>query len=390
MAPFSFRESIDHFHAQASEARGLDDFGDDDYREALDVLCGSLDEDARLTPVGEIALQAMITDALQARLLCEEGWRRYPEASDARIERPLVIVGLPRTGTTALHHLMAQDPGLQAFEHWLMRAPKPRPDRADWDADPDYQAAVARVDMMFARSPDMRAIHEIEAFLPDECWNLFSQNFVHSSYEANADVRGYADWWANADMRPVYARHRRNAQLIGHREPDKRWLFKDATHLFGAAALLDVYPEAMIIQTHRDPIPMIASVCSLCWSSRSSMNAGTDIREFGRSTLALWERSIYTMMDAREKADPAQFYDLPFDRFVRDPVAAIRDIHDHFGLDYTDEADAAIRRFREDNPKGKHGTHRYTLDEYGLDEDEVRERFQRYTDAFAAVGAAPA
>ena len=158
----------------------------------------------------------------------------------------------------------------------------------------------------------------------------------------------------------------------------------------GAAALLDVYPEAMIIQTHRDPIPMIASVCSLCWSSRSSMNAGTDIREFGRSTLALWERSIYTMMDAREKADPAQFYDLPFDRFVRDPVAAIRDIHDHFGLDYTDEADAAIRRFREDNPKGKHGTHRYTLDEYGLDEDEVRERFQRYTDAFAAVGAAPA
>ena len=262
MAPFSFSESIDHFHAQASEARGLDDFGDDDYREALDVLCGSLDEDARLTPVGEIALQAMITDALQARLLCEEGWRRYPEASDARIERPLVIVGLPRTGTTALHHLMAQDPGLQAFEHWLMRAPKPRPDRADWDADPDYQAAVARVDMMFARSPDMRAIHEIEAFLPDECWNLFSQNFVHSSYEANADVRGYADWWANADMRPVYARHRRNAQLIGHQEPDKRWLFKDATHLFGAAALLDVYPDAMIIQTHRVPIPMIASVCS--------------------------------------------------------------------------------------------------------------------------------
>ncbi len=390
MAPFSFSESIDRFHTQASQARGLEDFGDDDYRAALGVLCRSLDEDARLTPVGEIALQTMITDALQARLLCEEGWRRHPEASDARIERPFVIVGLPRTGTTALHHLMAQDPGLQAFEHWLMRAPKPRPARADWDADADYQAAVARVDMMFARSPDMRAIHEIEAFLPDECWNLFAQNFVHSSYEANADVRGYAAWWADADMRPVYARHRRNAQLIGHREPDKRWLFKDATHLFGPSALLDVYPDAMIIQTHRDPVPMIASVCSLCWSSRSAMNEGTDIREFGRSTLALWERSIYTMMDAREKAEPAQFYDLPFERFVRDPIAAIRDIHEHFGLDYTDEADAAIRRFREDNPKGKHGAHRYTLDEYGLDEDEVRERFQRYTDAYADVGAAPA
>ena len=237
----------------------------------------------------------------------------------------------------------------------------------------------------------MRAIHEIEAFLPDECWNLFSQNFVHSSYEANADVSGYAKWWASADLRPVYARHRRNAQLIGAGTASPRWLFKDATHLFGLDALLEVYPDARIIQTHRDPVPMIASVCSLCWSSRAAMNEGTDVTAFGRSTLALWGRSIDATMDVRERHDPSRFYDLPFDRFVADPLAAIRDIHAWLEVDYTSEADDAIRRFREENPKGKHGAHRYTLDEYGLTEGEVRERFQRYSDRFAnSLGGAAA
>ncbi len=390
MPSFRFSDSIDAFHARASEARSLDDFGSDDYREALAVLCRSLDDDANLSPLGEIGLQTMIVDALEARLLCEEGWRRHPEAAETQIERPLVIIGLPRTGTTALHHLMAQDPDVQAMDHWLMRTPKPRPPRAEWEADPDYQAAAARVDLMFARSPDMRAIHEIEAFLPDECWNVFSQNFLHSSYEANADVRGYAEWWAQADLRPVYARHARNAQLIGSRTPEKRWLFKDATHLFGPEALLETYPDAMIVQTHRDPVPMIASVCSLCWSSRNAMNEGTDRAAFGESTLALWERSIYSMMEARKNRDPAQFYDLPFERFVTDPIGAIRNIYAHFGLPYTEEAEAAIHRFREANPKGKHGAHHYTLAEYGLDETEVRERFQRYTDAYGDVGARPA
>ncbi|MEM9174147.1 MAG: sulfotransferase [Myxococcota bacterium] len=390
MSPFRFSRSIDEFHARASAARGLDDFGDDDYRPALDVLCASLDEDARLSPLGELGFQAMIVEALEARLLCEEGFRRHPETAETPIERPVFIIGLPRTGTTALHHLMAQAPDVQALEHWLMRTPRPRPPRAAWDADPDYQAALARVDLMFARSPEMRAIHEIEAFLPDECWNLFSQNFVHSSYEANADVRGYAAWWASADLRPVYARHRRNARLIGSASPDRRWLFKDATHLFGLDALLEIYPDARVIQTHRDPAPLIASVCSLCWASRTAMNEHTDIDAFGRSTLALWQRSIDAMMAARAQADPGRFYDLPFHRFVSDPLAALREIYAWLEVDYTPAADAAIRGFREAHPKGQHGAHRYSLSEYGLTEDEVREHFTRYSDAFGDVGARPA
>ncbi len=129
---------------------------------------------------------------------------------------------------------------------------------------------------------------------------------------------------------------------------------------------------------------MIASVCSLCWSAREALNEGTDIRQFGQSTLALWARSIDTMMDVRAKHDPAQFFDIAFDQFVRDPVGSIREIYDSFDLAYTDEADRAIQTFRAENPKGQHGKHAYSLAEYGLTEGEVRERFERYTTTYQA------
>ena len=388
MSAFSFSESIDEFHERASLARGLSDFGEDDYRDALDRLCHSLDEDAALTPTGEFAFQAMITDALEARLLCEAGWRSDSRAAENKIERPLFIIGLPRTGTTALHHLLGQDPSLQSLEHWMQRTPKPRPPRADWDSDPHFKAAAARVDLIFERSPEMRAIHEIEAHLPDECWNTFAQNFTHSSYEANADVHQYAEWWAQSDMRPTYRRHKRTAQLIGSAAPEKRWLFKDATHLFAPEALLETYPDAMIVQTHRDPVPVIASVCSLCFSSRQPLNEVVDLEAFGRATLALWERGIDSMMSTRAARKDAgttkgeQFYDLPFERIVEDPVLAIRDLYSHFDLEYTEAADRAINHFRAANPKGKRGEHAYTLEQWGLDADEVRERFQRYSRAY--------
>jgi Ni/Co efflux regulator RcnB len=383
-------DEIEAMHAEAAAARGHADFGADDYREALGVLCASLDADARLTPMGELALRGMIVDALSARLDCEAGWSQHPEAADHAIVAPLVIVGLPRTGTTALHHLIAQDDGFQALEHWLMRHPKPRPPRAGWEGDPDFRATDARVRMIFERSPEMKAIHEIEADLPDECWNLFTQTFLHSSWEANADVTGFARWWAGQDLDPAYRRHRRNVQLIGHREPARRWLFKDATHLFDLDALLRTYPDAIVVQTHRDPVTLIPSVCSLCWAARGALNQGTDPSVFGASTLVLWERGIDAMMQARARHPATPFYDLAFDRFLADPIAAIAGIYDHFGLTFSAEAEAAMRRFRDERPKGRHGTHRYDLSDWGLDADEIRARFRDYTRAYDVRPEAPA
>ncbi len=377
-----FRDAEEALHHEARLASGLDDFGDHEYREGLRALLASLDEEARLNPVGRMVLRAMIVEALVARLYTARGRAEHPACRDAPIERPLVIVGLPRTGTTALQHLLARSPDLQALELWLTSAPKPRPPRTAWPEDPAFRACDERMKLVHERSPDMMAIHPMAADLPDECWRLLGQSFAHSSWQANTNVPSYGRWWAKSDMRPAYRQHKRNLQLIGHREPGRRWLLKDATHLFALDAFLDVYPDALVVQTHRDPLDLIPSVCSLCWAARRPLNEPEDRARFGRSTLELWERAIFAAHEVRQRRSPAQFFDLPFERFASDPLGAARDIHAHFDLPYGEAAEAALRRFHEANPRGRHGEHAYALEDWGLDAGEIRERFRPYVEAY--------
>lgn len=384
----TFRDAESALHDAARAATGLDDFGDDGYLEGLRVLLGSLDDDARLNEVGDLVSRAVIVDALKARLHSEAGFTRFPQTADEPIRQPIFIVGLPRTGTTALHHLIAQNPALQGLELWLSGTPKPRPPRASWPSDRDFLASDRTIRQLYARSPEMKAIHFMSAALPDECWRLFGQDFAHSSWEAQSYVPGYSRWWARHDMRPVYRRHRRNLQLIGQPEPRRRWLLKDATHLFALEALFEVYPDARVVQTHRDPTKLIGSVCSLCWSSRQPLSDHHDAEAFGRATLALWERAIRSTMEVRRGLDPSRFYDLPFEKFLADPLGVVAEIHEWLGLEYSGEAEAGARRFREANPPGKHGDHAYELSDWGLRAGEILERFGDYVEEFGLGGAA--
>jgi hypothetical protein len=183
-------------------------------------------------------------------------------------------------------------------------------------------------------------------------------------------------------MRPAYERHKRNLQLIGHGQPERRWLLKDSTHLFDLGAFLEVYPDAMVVHTHRDPVPVIASTCSLCWAGHQPLNEGADPAAFGRSTLGLWQRAIDNTMAVRSQRDAAQFYDLQFRDFQRDPLAAIREIYAYFDLPLSDAAETAMSRFRADNPPDKRGEHRYELDTWALSGDEIYERFRSYIEHF--------
>jgi hypothetical protein len=358
------------------------DFGDDAYLEGLRVLLSSLDEEAKLNPLGVQIVRGMMVDALVSRLFSERGWAAHPECADASIERPLVILGLPRTGTTALHHLLSQDPALQGLERWLAETPKPRPARDAWTQDAQFRRCHRRLRATYELTPEMKSIHFMAADLVDECWYLLAQSFAHSSWEANTHAPGYSRWFAEHDARPDYLRHRRNLQLIGHREPDRRWLLKDSTHLFNLRAFLDVYPDACIVQTHRDPVKAIASVCSLCWSARKPLNQPEDRHAFGRATLALWERAILGRLAVRRDCEAAQFFDLPFEALVSDPLASIDAIYEHFGIERSEAADARMRAFRGENPQHKHGVHAYGVEDWGLDADEIRERFAPYIEAF--------
>ena len=385
----SFCESEERFHEAARQATGLDDFGDTEYLEGLRALLGALDDESQLSALGVAVIEGMIVGALKGRLHSEKGWAVHDGYREVSVERPLVITGLARTGTSALHHLLARDPGLQGLELWLAHAPKPRPPRLEWTSDADFQECDARMRAIYERSPDMAAIHYSAADQVDECWYLFSQSFGHSGWEANCDVPSYSNWWAQHDMKAAYRRHRRNLQMIGMRDPQRRWLLKDSTYLFDLHTFLAVYPDAMVIHTHRDPARVIPSTCSLCWSARGPLNENPDPKAFGRSTLDLWERAVVTAMEARRGRSPKQFYDLSFDDFQRDPLGSIADIYGYFGLSLSEEAEHAMASFRSDNPRGKHGDHRYTSEDWGLDADAIRERFQPYIDRFGILPETP-
>ena len=378
--PSTFAASEDALHEAARQATGLDDFGDDEYLEGLRTLLAAYDEEADPSAAGAQFLWGQAVETLQARLYSERGWKQHPDCRKTRIDRPLIIVGLPRTGTTALHRLMAQDPDVQALELWLADAPKVRPPPADWAADPQYRSCAERVRARNEASPDMDAIHPMAADLVDECWHLMSQSFANCTYECNATIPSYSHWYASHDMRAAYRRHRDNLNLIGHGQ-SQRWLLKDANHLFHLEALLDIYPDACIAYTHRDPVKLIPSVCSLLRAGRASLDARLDLHQLGRSQLDLWERGIFATMEVRRRNDPARFLDLHFSELVERPLESIRKIYDYFGFELSAEAERRMRLWREANPPDR-GAHIYHLDDFGLVEGEILERFAAYVEAF--------
>ncbi|MCP4040323.1 MAG: sulfotransferase [bacterium] len=373
MNPFAKSEG-ELLEAAVAQA-GCEDFGEDEFRAGLRVLLEALDDNTLLNGMGRLVIRHLIVRDLAARLIAQRGFREVPDSAAQPIERPLVIVGLPRTGTTALQEMLSLDPQFQGIELWLTRAPKPRPARAAWSADPDYRACDESVALIRAHQPELYAIHRMEAAKVDECWNLMAQSFAHSSWLAQTQLPAYRAWFDTCDMRPVYERHRRNLQLIGANEPAKRWLLKDSTHLFALEALLEVYPDACVVQTHRDPVSSIPSVCSLCWTARHTLNKGESRSAYGRGILDLWHGGVERTLAVRKRKDREQFFDVSFRRFKEDPVATIDGIYSHFGLHLDAATRARMEGYRSENPPP---VHRYTPDEWGLGAGEIRERFADY------------
>ena len=237
------------------------------------------------------------------------------------VERPIFVTGLPRTGTTALHRLLCADPGHQGLELWLAEFPQPRPPRDQWADNPVYQHITANFAKFHAQNPDFAGVHYMTADTVEECWQLLRQSLMSISYESLAHVPSYSAWLAKQDWTPAYERHRRNLALIGANDADKRWILKNPSHLFALDALLEVYPDAIVIQTHRAPRTLIASSCSLsaqATAGQSELFVGDVI---GRTQLDLWARGAAAFAQARARHDPAHFLDVDYDDFIADPVA---------------------------------------------------------------------
>ena len=374
--------------ATAIRRTGLRDFGDPLFREPLERLLRSLEREANLNLVGRIAAREDLTGMLVNRLLLERDRARHPGIAHEDIHRPLVITGLPRSGSTFLHGLLAQDPASRIPLHWELRFPSPPPERSTRDTDPRISRAARHIRWFHRLAPEFRKIHPVGARLPEECVVILSHAFLSFEFSSNWFVPTYQSWLEEQDLEPAYRYHRRFLQQLQWRCPGERWLLKAPPHLPGLRALFAVYPDADVIVTHRDPLEVVPSIASLHVVLRRTFSRAVDPLAVGPEVSRMLADDIRRGFAARDAgcAPPERFLDVWYTQLMSDPLAVVRRIYRHFDLALTGEAERRMRDYLAANPKDRHGPHVYSLAQFGLDADVERARYRRYWDRWCTPG----
>ena len=371
--------SYEEIVAAAMRSTGLSDLGTGAHEAGLRVIIEDLNSaEAGLTPRGRAFQRSEVKSALTGVLLTEAAFAAHPGHRDVRVERPIFLMGLPRTGTTILHRLLHADPGAQGLEMWLTQFPQPRPPYDTWESNPQYAAMQRAFAAHHAADPEFMGIHYMDAAVVEECWRLLRQTGKSNSYQTTAYLPRYTEGLAGQDWTDAYARHRRNLQLVGLNDPDKRWVLKNPSHMTALDALMAVYPDALIVYTHREPVTCIASACSLAASATAGHSETFVGETIGRTQLDLWSNSYHAFHDARARYDRAQFVDIAFGDLVSDQVATVRQVYEAFDLDWTPEVEASVvESDREARSGAAAPRHSYTLADYGLTDKQVLDAFDR-------------
>jgi len=417
--------------AAARVRAGLDDYGDPSFREPLAVLLEAFERDAELSALGRIGARGLVLQLLANRLRIEDLFRRHPEIEHERIERPIIIAGLPRTGTTHLHNLISQDPSLRSLPYWESLEPAPDPreapratslaQRAEGERrpagwrDPRVARCEKALAMVHRVMPLFPLMHEMTADARHEEIQLLAIAFSTMLFESSYFVPSYAEWYKKSDQRPAYRYLRRCLQALqwqdreavahsksraasrraseGHpmgeaeRRSDgwdgpRRWVLKSPQHLEQQAALIEIFPDATFVQTHRDPLRITASLCTMI-AYGNRMNARrVDPVAVGRYWAARTEDLLRGSITGRAALPPAQVLDVHFVQFMKDDVATAERVLEFAGQPVSDAARAAIRAFMDANPRGKHGTIDYRLADVGLELAERRAALRFYRDYF--------
>jgi hypothetical protein len=371
--------------AFARESTGLDDLGEDSWREGLARLVDALCGEAALSDRGVLAAAGDIAAHLTNRLRVTDWHRHHPELAAADVTPPIVIVGQPRTGTTILFDLLAQDPAHRVPLTWEVDQPLPPPETATYLTDPRIEAVQAQLDLVELAIPGFQAMHPMGARLGQECVRITGNDFRSMIFPTQYRVPSYARWLLHdADMASAYRWHRRFLQVLQSRHRGARWVLKSPGHLWCLGALLAEYPDALLVQTHRDPLKVIASTASLLATLRKLASDATSIAaggaEFAGYLLDGLDRSVAAREDGTVPAD--RVVDVHFDAFLADPFVTIRSIYERLGLELSAEAEGRMRAFLAANPQDKHGGHRYTFADTGLDAGALRARARRYQTYF--------
>jgi hypothetical protein len=379
----------DRLVTEAFAATGEEDFGGTAWQEGLDILLESLQQEARLNDLGVEIAGADIANYLATRLAIT-AWRRdHPEVAAGAIERPLVIVGQPRTGTTILHDLLAQDPALRAPLTWEVDRPLPPPETATYRSDPRIAEVQANIDMAESLMPGFTTFHPMGALLGQECVRITAGDFRSMIFPIQYRVPTYNRWLLHdADLGSAYHWHRQYLQHLQSRHPADQWLLKSPAHLWSLDSLAAEYPDAIVIQTHRDPLKVIASTSALAAHLRGMATDEASLPEIAND----YAEDIFVGLDRgmeardRETFPSDQVVDVQFSEFVDDPFSTIDKLYAALGRELTAETEQRMRAFLASNPgDGGGGGARYRFADTGLDAGKLRERSTRYQERFGVV-----
>jgi len=366
--------------AAARRQSGLDDFGDEAFSEPLSRLLTSCATEARLNIFGRCALTQDILQLLTNRLQIQRDREKWPRIGDEAIIAPIFIVGLPRTGTTLLHGLLAQDLDTsRAPATWEVMFPSPPPSFGENNRIKRAERRLAWFDLL---APEFRKIHPMSAGFPQECIVIMSHSFMSDQFCAMYDVPTYQSWLLRQDMEPAYRFHRQFLQHLQYGRPARRFVLKAPAHLLSMEALFEIYPDAFVVQTHREPLEVLPSAASLTTVLRSIFSDYVDPVAIGREMTKYWEDALDKVLDAGKGLRSHAFFDVDYSDLIRDPIGVVRRIYSRLGSELSSAAELRMRTFLECNSPARHGRHSYSLAEFGMNPVDLGERFSSYRARF--------
>lgn len=374
------RVDVEKAVALSKQRAGFTDFGDPFFIDPLNRYIDSVNEEGRLTPFGTWFTQRNLLIQLSNRLCINRYCQQFPDFADQPINQPLIIVGLPRTGTTLLYNLLALDPGARSLK--MHEAFYPAPLRAKSKRDPRRRRTRLVVRAMNHWAPELRKIHPLDADAPEECSRMLANTFLSSYLVMENRCPSYIEWFHQLapELREMAIKDlKRQLKVVAHQSPPKaHWLLKSPALVHHVSTVLDVFPDAYIIQTNRRPSEVIPSTCSLCATYRSVASDSVDTHELGREVLQLSVYGAQCSAEARTQYGDSRFADVDFRSLVSDPIGVIERIYEQFQMPLTDALRVAMQKYLKENPRHKHGRHAYSAQQFGLTEEQIDAAFLEF------------
>ena len=364
---------------QAKSETGLSYLGEPLFFEGLNRLIDSINNEANLNEIGIQAQPIRIQGLLTNRLRFEEDLKKFPEILDQEIIAPIVIVGLPRTGSTMTHRLLASDPNHTAMLWWEGRYPALLPGEKRGDIEARMELGKAEVDAVVAASPEALDIHPWDYKGADEEILLLEHNFLSTVPESFMALPSYSEWIEEQDHTLAYEDLKKFIQYLQWQNPGrekKRWVLKSPHHLGFIDKMISVFPDAKIIQTHRDPIKTVPSFCSMCANLFEPLTTNFDKVFIGKHWSNKLTRALNHCMNISEQ-HPDNFLDLEFLNMIKDPIDEMKKIYEFIGEPFGEKTEVAMEAWREEN-KHEMGAHKYSLEEYDLTESQINDNFAKY------------